>query len=85
VRVDSGIRSDYEVPMYYDPMLAKVSTWGPDRETARRRMVVALREYVVEGITTNIPFLIDVLEHPAFVAGQTHTHFIPDYFPKWPA
>jgi acetyl-CoA carboxylase biotin carboxylase subunit len=85
VRVDSGIRSEYDVPMYYDPMLAKVSTWGPDRETARRRMVVALREYVVEGITTNIPFLIDVLEHPAFVAGQTHTHFIPDYFPKWPA
>ncbi len=48
-------------------------------------MVVALREYVIEGITTNVPFLIDILEHPAFIAGQTHTHFIPDHFPKWPA
>ncbi|MGD9764965.1 MAG: acetyl-CoA carboxylase biotin carboxylase subunit [Candidatus Binatia bacterium] len=84
VRVDSGIRSDYAVPMYYDPMLSKVSTWGPDRDTARRRMIVALREYVIEGITTNIPFLIDLLEHPAFIAGHTHTHFIADHFPKWP-
>jgi len=54
-----------------------------DREGARRRMVTALREYVVLGITTNIPFLIDVLNTPAFADGALHTHFLEDHLPKW--
>jgi len=83
VRVDSGIRADYEVPVHYDPMLAKLSVWDVDRDAARRRMITALREYLVLGVTTSLPFLIDVLQHPAFAAGDTHTHFIEEHFPRW--
>jgi acetyl-CoA carboxylase biotin carboxylase subunit len=83
IRVDSGIGAGHEVPLHYDPMLAKLSVWGADREAARRRMIEALRGYVVLGITTSIPFLIDVLSHPEFVAGRTHTHFLADHLPLW--
>jgi acetyl-CoA carboxylase biotin carboxylase subunit len=83
VRVDSGICAGFEVPIYYDPLLAKLSVWGDTREIARHRMIAALRDYVVLGCTTSIPFLIDVLEHPAFGAGATHTHFIEEHFPSW--
>jgi len=79
VRVDSGIAEDYEVPLHYDPLLAKLSVWAMDREAARRRMVAALQGYAVLGVTTSIPFLIDVVQHPAFVRGATHTHFIEDH------
>jgi len=78
IRVDSGITSGYEVPPHYDPMLAKLSVWAMDREGARRRMVTALREYVIEGIVSNIPFMIRILQHPEFAAGRTHTHFIEE-------
>jgi len=83
VRVDSGIMPGFTVPLHYDPLLAKVSVWAETREDARRRMVGALRDYVVLGCITSIPFLVDVLEHPAFVAGDTHTHFIDEHFPTW--
>jgi len=83
VRVDSGLADGYEVPLHYDPMLAKLSVWGETREAARRRMVAALRDYTVLGITTNIPYLIDALEHEAFAAGRTHTHFIDDHLGGW--
>jgi len=83
VRVDSGIMPGFTVPLYYDPLLAKVSVWAETRENARRRMVGALRDYVILGCTTSIPFLANVLEHPAFVAGDTHTHFIDEHFPTW--
>ncbi len=83
VRVDSGIVADYDVPLHYDPMLAKLSVWGADREAARQRMIAALRDYVVLGITTNIPFLIDLLQHPRFADGATHTHFIAEHVPSW--
>ncbi|HVO25511.1 MAG TPA: acetyl-CoA carboxylase biotin carboxylase subunit [Candidatus Margulisiibacteriota bacterium] len=83
IRVDSGIAAGFDVPIYYDPLLAKVSVWGETRETARRRMIAALADYVILGCTTSIPFLLDVLEHQAFVRGETHTHFIEDHFPTW--
>jgi acetyl-CoA carboxylase biotin carboxylase subunit len=83
VRVDSGIAEGYEVSLHYDPLLAKVSVWGSDRETARHRMIAALREYVVLGISTSIPFLLDILRHPAFASGHTHTHFIEDHLSGW--
>jgi acetyl-CoA carboxylase, biotin carboxylase subunit len=83
VRVDSGIAAGFEVPLYYDPLLAKLSVWGEDREMARRRMLAALSDYTILGCTTDIPFLLDVLEHPAFVGGETHTHFIADHFAGW--
>jgi len=83
IRVDSGITAGYAVPLFYDPLLAKLSVWGETREAARRRLRAALREYVVLGCTTAIPFLLDLLDHPAFVSGETHTHFIPEHFPAW--
>jgi acetyl-CoA carboxylase biotin carboxylase subunit len=83
VRVDSGIAAGYEVPLYYDPLLAKISVWGETRDAARLRMIAALQDYVILGCTTGIPFLLDVLEHPSFVRGDTHTHFIADHFPTW--
>jgi acetyl-CoA carboxylase biotin carboxylase subunit len=85
IRVDSGIATDYQVPIDYDPLLAKLSVWNTDRDGARKRLLWALREYAVLGITTSIPFLIDVLRHPAFAAGDTHTHFIDEHFPSWKA
>jgi acetyl/propionyl-CoA carboxylase alpha subunit len=81
--VDSGIRGDYEVPVYYDPMLSKVSVWAGDRDAARRRMIATLGDYVVLGPTTNLPFLADVLRHPAFAAGETHTKFVDEHFSAW--
>ena len=83
IRVDSGLTAGYSVPLYYDPLLAKLSVWGETRDAARRRMLAALRDYVILGCTTGIPFVLDVLEHPAFVSGATHTHFIEDHFPGW--
>jgi acetyl/propionyl-CoA carboxylase alpha subunit len=83
IRVDSGITSGYEVPAHYDPMLAKLSVWAMDREGARRRMITALRDYVVLGLTTNVPFLIDVLNHREFAAGRLHTHFLDDHLHDW--
>ena len=83
VRVDSGIESQTDVPIYYDPMMAKISTWGADREQARKRMAGALRQTAILGLTTNVPFLIELIEHPVFAAGDTHTGFLPEHFPNW--
>jgi acetyl/propionyl-CoA carboxylase alpha subunit len=83
IRVDSGITADYQVPIDYDPMLSKLSVWSGDRESARRRMVQALRQYVVLGVTTSVPFLIDILQHPAFASADTHTHFVDSHFSGW--
>jgi acetyl-CoA carboxylase biotin carboxylase subunit len=85
VRVDSGVAPGFEIPLHYDSLLAKVSAWGESREMARRRLLTALREYVVLGCTTPIPLLLDVLEHASFVDGATHTHFLEDHFGAWHA
>jgi len=83
VRHDCGIYSGCQVPVHYDPILSKVIVWGPDRETARRRMLVALSETVILGIRTTVPFLHDVIAHPEFVAGRTHTDFIEKHMLPW--
>jgi acetyl/propionyl-CoA carboxylase alpha subunit len=83
IRVDSGICSGAEVPVHYDPLLAKLSVWGGDREAARQRLLAALREYTVLGVTTNIGFLIELASHPEFAAGHTHTHFIAEHLNGW--
>jgi len=83
VRVDSGVCAGSYVPVHYDPLLAKLSVWGEDRETARRRLIAALGESAVLGVTTNVPFLSDVAKHPEFAAGHTHTHFIEDHLSGW--
>ena len=83
LRVDDGIETGSAVSPYYDPMLAKVITWGQDRGEAIRKMERALREMIVLGVTTNIPYLRDILAHPAFVAGNTSTGFLAEHLPDW--
>ena len=83
IRCDSGIYSGIEVSSFYDPILSKLIVWSEDRETARRRMIAALNDYTILGIPTTIGFLADVLDHPEFAAGRTHTHFINQHFPNW--
>jgi geranyl-CoA carboxylase alpha subunit len=74
--VDHGVREGQDIPPFYDSMQAKVIAHGPDRETARRRLVAALRELTVFGVTTNKRLLLHVLEHPAFRSGEYDTGFI---------
>jgi acetyl-CoA carboxylase biotin carboxylase subunit len=83
IRVDSGVREGDEVSMHYDPMIAKLAVHGPDREAAIERSQAALRDYAVLGITTNAPYLLDILGHPAFRAGDTHTAFLSEHLPDW--
>jgi acetyl-CoA/propionyl-CoA carboxylase biotin carboxyl carrier protein len=76
VRVDAGIAAGQEVGTDYDPLLAKVIAWAPDREQARRRLVRALKETALLGLRTNHGFLLDVLEGEPFRTGATYTHTI---------
>ncbi|MXZ73028.1 MAG: acetyl/propionyl-CoA carboxylase subunit alpha [Acidobacteria bacterium] len=79
VRVDSGVGAGSDVPVHYDPLLAKLITAGRTRDEARRRAQAALGEFVLTGITTNIPFLRAALAHPAFEAGDVQTSFLQDH------
>ncbi len=83
VRVDSGIYEGYEVPIHYDPILSKLIVWAEDREAARRRMLRALQSYVVAGIPTTIPFLMDLVASMAFLRGDTHIGFLEEHFSGW--
>lgn len=76
IRVDSGIEAGDEVSIHYDPMLAKVVARGRTREEARRRLVAALAEMVVLGVTTNLSYLRRVLCHEAVVRGEIHTSLL---------
>jgi acetyl/propionyl-CoA carboxylase alpha subunit len=78
VRVDSGVMEGGDVTVHYDPMLAKVIASGETREQARRRLLAALRAFPILGVRTNVPFLINILEHPRFVSGDTDTAFLDD-------
>jgi acetyl-CoA carboxylase biotin carboxylase subunit len=79
VRVDSGVYQAATVTQFYDPMVAKLITWGADRTEAIDRMKRALSEFVVKGIKTSIPFHQSVLRHPVFLAGRYDTGFIDDH------
>ncbi len=76
VRVDSGVYEGFEVPIYYDPLIAKLLVWAPTRKEAIERMRRALSEYVIRGIKTAIPFHKIVMEHPDFISGEYDTTFI---------
>jgi len=83
VRHDCGIFSGSNVPIYYDPILAKLIVWAENREMACQRMVNALGDYVILGIKTTIDFLRDVIAHPQFKAGNTTTSFIEKHLGAW--
>ena len=80
IRVDKGVESGDSVPSYYDPMIAKVIAHGPDRETARQRLVNVMGESIVSGLKTNRDFLIDALHREDFIKGQATTAFIADQY-----
>jgi len=76
VRVDAGVAEHGEVPIHYDPLLAKVIATGENRDIAIRRLIEALRAYAILGVRTNIPFLIRILDDPRFGAGAIDTGFL---------
>ena len=82
VRNDTGVFEGGEISMYYDPMIAKLCTWGPTRADAIEAMRNALDGFEVEGIGHNLPFLSAVMDHPKFVAGTITTAFIAEEFPE---
>ncbi|HER63200.1 MAG TPA: acetyl/propionyl/methylcrotonyl-CoA carboxylase subunit alpha, partial [Desulfobacteraceae bacterium] len=81
IRVDSGVFEGGEISMYYDPMIAKLITWGEDRDSAIRFMRDALDEYLIRGIKHNIGFLAAIMAHPRFREGRLSTNFIAQEYP----
>ncbi|WP_443938229.1 acetyl-CoA carboxylase biotin carboxylase subunit [Pedobacter sp. MW01-1-1] len=80
VRVDDGFEQGMEIPIYYDPMIAKLITFGKDREEAMDRMRRAIEEYEITGIETTLGFGNFVMQHEAFRTGNFDTHFVAKYF-----
>jgi acetyl-CoA carboxylase biotin carboxylase subunit len=80
VRVDDGFEQGMEIPIYYDPMIAKLITYGKDRKEAIERMIRAIDEYQITGITTTLAFGKFVMQHEAFSSGNFDTHFVQKYF-----
>ncbi|MFN5619872.1 MAG: biotin carboxylase, partial [Flavobacteriales bacterium] len=80
VRVDDGFEEGMDIPIYYDPMIAKLITHGKDREEAIARMVRAIDEYTITGCQTTLGFCRWAIQHPAFVSGDFDTHFVKKYF-----
>ena len=79
IRIDSGVEEGTEVPVQYDPMLAKLIACAETREAAAARAAAALRSFPILGVRTNVPFLVALLEHPAFRSGAFHTTFVEEH------
>ncbi len=82
VRVDTGVYEGGEISMFYDPMIAKLCTWGPTRDDAIVRMREALDEYYIRGVSHNIPFLASLMANRRFVEGRLTTNFIAEEYPN---
>lgn len=80
IRVDDGYEQGMEIPIYYDPMIAKLITYADNRDAAIQRMIEAIELYQIEGITTTLPFGKFVCEHPSFRNGKFDTHFVKNYY-----
>ena len=83
IRHDEGVTSGSEVPVYYDPILAKLIAWAPDREAAVARMIRALDDYVILGVKTPIEFMLDLLSTDDFREGRTHTGLVDEFRADW--
>ena len=83
VRVDTHIYEGYVIPPYYDSLLAKVITHGRDRQEAIMRMIRAMEEFEIEGVTTTIPLCLQVLNNEKFQRGEISTHFIDEILENW--
>jgi acetyl-CoA carboxylase biotin carboxylase subunit len=82
IRVDSHLYSGYTVPPYYDSLIAKLISFGPDRDAAIRRMANALDEMIVDGIKTNIPLQAEIMRDPGFRQGCTNIHYLEGMLKK---
>lgn len=80
IRVDDGFEQGMDIPIYYDPMIAKLVSYGKDRQEAIERMIRAIDEYQITGIQTTLAFGKFVMQHEAFVSGNFDTHFVNKYF-----
>jgi len=80
IRVDDGFEEGMEVPIYYDPMISKLITYGKNRAEAIQLMIKAIDNYKVEGVATTLSFGKFVCEHEAFTSGNFDTHFVKDYY-----
>ncbi len=80
IRLDDGFEEGMEVPIYYDPMLAKLISYGKNREEAIQIMLKAIQSYEVKGVETTLPFGKFVFEHEAFRSGNFDTHFVSNYY-----
>lgn len=77
IRVETGVEQGDEVSVHYDPLIAKLVVWADDRNSALQKFRYALANYKISGLTTNIPFIISLCDHPEFINGNVHTDFIP--------
>ncbi len=80
IRVDDGFEEGMDIPIYYDPMIAKLITYGETRSAAIHRMLEAIEMYQIEGVATTLPFGKFVCQHEAFTSGHFDTHFVQHYF-----
>lgn len=80
IRVDDGFTEGMSIPIYYDPMLAKLITYGETREAAMRMMIAAIEDYEIEGVATTLPFGKFVCQHEAFRSGNFDTNFVKQYY-----
>lgn len=80
IRVDNGFEEGMDIPIYYDPMLSKLITYGKTREEAIQLMIDAIDNYKIEGVFTTLPFGKFVCEHEAFRTGNFDTHFVKNYY-----
>ena len=80
IRVDNGFEQGMDIPIYYDPMLSKLITYGKTREEAIEIMIKAIDKYKIEGVETTLPFGKFVFEHEAFRSGKFDTNFVKKYY-----
>ncbi|MBL4745286.1 MAG: acetyl-CoA carboxylase biotin carboxylase subunit [Flavobacteriaceae bacterium] len=80
IRVDDGFEEGMDIPIYYDPMISKLITYGANRTEAIQRMIYAINNYPIKGVKTTLPFGKFVCEHPAFIRGDFDTHFVQNYY-----
>lgn len=80
IRVDDGYEEGMAIPIYYDPMIAKLVTYGKNRTTAIQKMLAAIKQFKIEGVATTLPFGTFVFEHDAFVSGKFDTHFVSKFY-----
>lgn len=80
IRVDDGYEQGMPIPIYYDPMIAKLAVWGKNRVEAIQKMKEAIMQYRIEGVSTTLPFGTFVFEHDAFISGKFDTHFVKNHY-----